>query len=113
MIQPRRSFLAGLMFSGLLLVTAGAQAQNIKEHTFRFALQPAKGTSQVQGAQKFADLVSAKSGGKMTVKVYEGGALGTDVSVLSSMQGGTIDFSLSRQSRNQTGNTIGGEPMAR
>jgi tripartite ATP-independent transporter DctP family solute receptor len=93
MNQPRRSILAGLMFSSLLLTTA-TQAQDIKEHAFRFALQPAKGTSQVLGAQKFADLVSAKSGGKMTVKVFENGSLGSDVAVLSSMQGGILDFSL-------------------
>lgn len=84
---------AGLAMASLLLAAA-VQAQDIREHTFRFALQPAKGTSQVQGAQKFADLVSAKSGGKITVKVFEGGTLGNDVAVLSSMQGGTIDFSL-------------------
>ncbi len=46
------------------------------------------------GAQKFADLVKQKSGGKMIVNVYEGGALGNDVSALSSMLGGTLDFSL-------------------
>jgi TRAP-type transport system periplasmic protein len=94
MTKPRRSFLASLMFSSLFLMAATAQAQDIKTHTFRFALQPAKGTSQVQGAQKFADLVSAKSGGKMTVQVFENGALGTDNAVLSSMLGGTLDFSL-------------------
>jgi TRAP-type transport system periplasmic protein len=80
--------------TGLLIAAGGTQAQDIKEHTLRFALQPAKGTSQVLGAQKFADLVGEKSGGKITVKVFESGSLGSDVTVLSSMQGGTIDFSL-------------------
>ncbi len=84
----------GLLGAGLLLAALAAHAQDIKERTFRFALQPARGTSQVAGAQKFADLVAQKSGGKMIVKVFEGGTLGGDIPVVSSMQGGTIDFSL-------------------
>lgn len=39
-----------------LFFAAAAQAQDIKEHTLNFAVQPAKGTSQVLDAQKFADL---------------------------------------------------------
>lgn len=94
MTQTRRTLIASLMFTGLCLAATGAQAQDIKERTFRFALQPAKGTSQVAGAQKFAELVHAKSGGKMTVNVFEGGVLGSDSASLSSMLAGTIDFSL-------------------
>jgi TRAP-type transport system periplasmic protein len=88
------STLASLSFTCLALVAASVQAQGIREQAFRFALQPVKGTSQVAGAQKFADLVKQKSGGKMIVNVFEGGTLGNDVAVLSSMLGGTLDFSL-------------------
>lgn len=89
----RLAGLAGLTVASLFFA-AGAPAQDIKEHNLKFALQPAKGTSQVLGAQKFADLVSEKSRGKITIKVFENGVLGSDVAVLSSMLGGTIDFSL-------------------
>ena len=44
------------------------------------------------GAQKFADLVGQKSGGKMKVTVYPGGSLGGDVQTMSALQGGTLDF---------------------
>ena len=94
MTRNRRTLIATLAFAALSFSAVSAQAQEIRERTFRFALQPAKGTSQVAGAQKFAELVKAKSGGKMVVNVYEGGALGTDTASLSSMQGGTLDFSL-------------------
>ena len=41
------------------------------------------------GAQRFAELVSQKSGGKMKVTVYPGGSLGGDVQTMSALQGGT------------------------
>jgi TRAP-type C4-dicarboxylate transport system substrate-binding protein len=44
--------------------------------------------------EKFAELVKQKSGGKLGVKIFGGGALGGDLQVVSSMQGGTIDMSL-------------------
>jgi tripartite ATP-independent transporter DctP family solute receptor len=79
---------------GLLAGASSAGAEEIRSHTFRFALQPAKDSAQVQGAEHFADVVRDKSGGKMIVKVFEGGQLGTDTSSLTAMQVGTIDFSL-------------------
>jgi len=44
------------------------------------------------GATKFAELVAAKSGGKMKVTVYPGGTLGGDAANVSALQGGTIEF---------------------
>lgn len=49
--------------AGLLLNGLSAQAE-INEHTLRFAFQNVKEHPQGQGAQKFADLVKEKSGGK-------------------------------------------------
>lgn len=57
------------------LATAGAAAQ-VKERTLKFAFQNQTGHPQAQGAQKFADIVTAKSGGKITVKLFPGGTLG-------------------------------------
>ena len=72
------------------LATAGlAQAQ---DRTFKFALQNPKGHPLELGAQKFADLVAAKSGGKLVVKVFPGGTLGGDAANVSALQGGTIEF---------------------
>jgi tripartite ATP-independent transporter DctP family solute receptor len=67
-----------------------AQAQ-ISERTFRVAINGAPGHPVVVGCEKWAELIKAKSGGKMTLKVFPS-TLGGDVQVLSAVQGGTIDF---------------------
>jgi TRAP-type transport system periplasmic protein len=72
-----------------LLPMAAVQAQ---ERTFKYALQNPKGHPLEMGASKFAELVAAKSGGKLKVMVYPGGTLGGDAANVSALQGGTIDF---------------------
>ena len=67
-----------------------AQAE-ISERTFRVAINGAPGHPVVVGCEKWAELIKAKSGGKMTLKVFPS-TLGGDVQVLSAVQGGTIDF---------------------
>ena len=57
-----------LALPGMLLLAQPAAAE-IGSHTFKFAAQNQKGHPQVQGMEKFADIVSQKSGGKMTVKL--------------------------------------------
>src|SRR6185369_1121403 len=47
----------------------------------------------VMGMEKFAELVEAKSGGKLKVNVFPGGALGSDQANVSSLQGGTLEMS--------------------
>jgi tripartite ATP-independent transporter DctP family solute receptor len=75
-----------------LLPLSAALAQDIKERSFKLALQNPKGHPLEQGASKFAELVAAKSGGKMKVNVFPGGALGGDAANVSALQGGTIDL---------------------
>jgi TRAP-type transport system periplasmic protein len=87
----KKSMLAALAATCGLLLVAGAHAQ-IKEQTLRFATVNPQGHPIVAGMEKFAELVSQKSGGKMTVKLFPGSVLGGDVQVLSSVQGGTIDL---------------------
>lgn len=74
-----------------LVLGAAAQAQ-VGEHTFRISIAGAAGHPSVMGAEKWAELVKQKSGGKMQVKVFPNGVLGGDVQALSAVQGGTIDF---------------------
>lgn len=69
-------------------------AQQIKERTFRMAMQNPKGHPLEAGAQKFAELVAEKSGGKMKVTVFPGGVLGGDAPNVSSLQGGIIPLVL-------------------
>jgi tripartite ATP-independent transporter DctP family solute receptor len=69
--------------------TAGAQVQ---ERSFKMGLQNPKGHPLEQGAAKFAELVAQKSGGKLKVNVFPGGALGGDAQTVSALQGGTVEI---------------------
>jgi TRAP-type transport system periplasmic protein len=71
--------------------TLPGQAQ---EHTLKLAYQNQKGHPQDLGAQKFADAVQAKSGGKISVKLFPGGQLGGDLQTVSALQGGTIELTV-------------------
>lgn len=82
-----------LSIAALLPITA-AVAQDIKERTIKFAFQNQKGHPQAEGAQKFADLVAQKSGGKITVRLFPGGTLGGDLQTVSALQGGTIEMTV-------------------
>src|SRR5258705_5342131 len=64
-----------------------AQAQELK-----FATQNPKGHPLVMGMEKFAEIVSAKSGGKIKVNLFPGGVLGGDQANVSALQGGTLDI---------------------
>ena len=74
------------------LVGAGPAQSQIAGRTFRFSIQNTMDHPLGIGAQRFSELVSQKSGGKMKVTVYAGGSLGGDVQTMSALQGGTIDF---------------------
>ena len=56
------------------------------------SLQNPKGHPLATGAEKFAELVAAKSGGKMKINVFAGGVLGGDAANVSALQGGTIEI---------------------
>jgi len=88
----KRIFLKTLL-AGVAAVACGlAGAQDIKERQFKLALQNPKGHPLVTGAEKFAELVAAKSGGKMKVNLFPGGVLGGDAPTVSALQGGTIEM---------------------
>ena len=74
------------------LAIAACGLASAQERSFKFALQNPKGHPLEQGAVKFAELVAAKSGGKMKVNVFAGGTLGGDAANVSALQGGTIEF---------------------
>ncbi|NDY93947.1 TRAP transporter substrate-binding protein [Ideonella livida] len=78
---------AALMASALAV-----QATEIREQTLRFAFQSIKEHPLGVGAQRFADLVASKSGGKITVKLFPNGTLGGDLQTVSALQGGVLDM---------------------
>ncbi|HEX5866610.1 MAG TPA: hypothetical protein VFY72_02820, partial [Beijerinckiaceae bacterium] len=66
----RRSTLCFLASVMLCATALGAQAQEVKERTLRFGLSLAKDHPMGVGAQKFADLVGQKSGGKIKISIF-------------------------------------------
>ena len=88
----RRVLLALGAGMALLGATMTSHAQDIKERNLRFAFSLAKDHPFGQGAQKFADIVTQKSGGKMKVQLFPAAVLGSDPQNLSAIRGGTLDF---------------------
>jgi TRAP-type transport system periplasmic protein len=92
--HPRQLF-APLLVAGAVLLAGVADASaQVQPRTLRFPSASNKGHPQVQGVEKFAELVAQKSGGKITVRPFPGGTLGPDLQVVSAMQGGTIDLNV-------------------
>jgi TRAP-type transport system periplasmic protein len=78
-----------------MLGAAGvASAQDIKERSFKLAQQNPKGHPLVTGAEKFAEIVAAKSGGKIKINLFPGGVLGGDAPTVSALQGGTVEITV-------------------
>jgi len=78
----------------LIAFSAGPviHAQGIQEHTIKFATQNPKGHPVVRGMEKFAEIVAAKSKGKIKVNLFPGGILGGDAPNVSALQGGTLEM---------------------
>ena len=85
----KRLFLKTLIASLALAATGLASAQ---ERGIRFATQNPKGHPITLGMERFAEIVAAKSGGKLKVNIFPGGVLGGDAQNVSALQGGTIDM---------------------
>lgn len=88
----QRLIAAALAPALLLGASFGAQAADIKERTLRFAYVQPKDSHMGFGVQKFAEIVAAKSGKKITVRGYGDGSLGGDLQALQALQGGTLDM---------------------
>lgn len=84
-----KTLLATALLAASLLQGAVAQ-----ERTIKFAFQNQKEHPQAQGAQKFADLVAAKTNGRIAVKLFPGGTLGGDLQTVSALQGGTVEMTV-------------------
>ena len=85
------------VFIKTLLAVAAFAAFGIasaQEKTLKFATQNPKGHPVVAGMEKFAELVAAKSGGKLKINLFPGGVLGGDAPNVSALQGGTLEMAV-------------------
>lgn len=85
----KRLFLKTVAAAVAVAAMGVAHAQT---RTIKFANQNAKGHPVILGMEKFAELVDQKSGGKLKVQVFPGGALGSDQANVSALQGGTLEM---------------------
>ena len=74
------------------ITLAAFTSASAQEVTLKFATANPKGHPIVLGMEKFAEIVQAKSGGKIKVGIYPSSSLGTDAAVVASMQGGTVEM---------------------
>ncbi|MFM2240777.1 MAG: hypothetical protein RJA69_2151, partial [Pseudomonadota bacterium] len=79
------------LVAALAVAAFGATAQ-AQDKTIKFATQNPKGHPIVMGMEKFAEIVQAKTGGKIKVNLFPGGALGSDQANVSAIQGGTLEM---------------------
>jgi TRAP-type transport system periplasmic protein len=91
--MKRAKFYAGVLFAGLM-AAAPAGAADIKERNIKVGIGLTADHPQGQAVAKFGELVSQKSDGKIKVKLFAGGLLGNDVSMVSSLQGGTQEMTI-------------------
>jgi len=88
----KRLVLKSIVVAAAMAAFGVASAQEIKEHTIKFAHQNPVGHPIVMGMEKFAEIVKAKSGGKIKVNLFPGGVLGSDQANVSALQGGTLEM---------------------
>lgn len=75
----------------LASIAAGAQAQ-VSERNIKFGYSVHETHPLGKGANKFAQLVAEKSGGKIKVKNYPSTQLGSETQMISATQGGVQDM---------------------
>ena len=90
----RRLTIKTIVAVAAVLALGVASAQDIRERTLKMGLQNPKGHPAVMGAEKFAEIVAAKSGGKIKVNLFPGGVLGGDAPTVSALQGGTVEMTV-------------------
>src|SRR4051812_3910843 len=76
----------------MLAIGGVALAQDIHERTIRFGHLNNPDHPTSTGVKKFAEIVAAKSGGKITVKEYPSSQLGNELQQQSALQGGVQEM---------------------
>ena len=94
-MKTRFKWLAVTLAAGTLCAAQSVLAQATVKLTLAHAVAPTN--PRAMAAQKFADLVSQKSGGRLTIQVAGAAQLGDDLTMLSALRTGTLDMSMNSQ----------------
>lgn len=84
----------GTALCAAMFAFAAPAAAEVRAFELKAGTNLADDHPQSQGARKFAQAVDRLSNGKMKVKVFSGGALGSDLQMQSALQGGILDFTV-------------------
>lgn len=84
---------ASSLLAGLFAISA-AHAADIRDRTIKVGIGLSADHPQGQAVTRFAEIVNQKSGGKIKVRLFAGGALGNDVTMISALQGGTQEMTI-------------------
>ncbi|MDB5841306.1 MAG: transporter substrate-binding protein [Herminiimonas sp.] len=88
----RRKMMFAMLSASLLCAAPFAGAQEIQERTIRTGHLLNKDHPVSKGTQKFAEIVAAKTGGKIKVKEFPSSQLGSEIQQQSALQGGTQEM---------------------
>jgi tripartite ATP-independent transporter DctP family solute receptor len=80
--------------AALLAALAGPVAAQVKEHAFKIGTGLSDDHPQVKSLKFFAEQLAARSGGKLTARVYPSGSLGNDISMTSALRAGTLEMTI-------------------
>ena len=78
--------------AAFLLAVAGVAAQDVQERVIKFGHLNNTDHPMSMGARKFAELVAAKSGGKLKVQEFPSNQLGNEMQQQSALQGGVQEM---------------------
>lgn len=92
--MQRKTFLRTFLAAAALAGTVGAQAQAVK---LTLGHGAAPGNPRHEAAVKFAEVVKAKSGGRIEVQVAPSAQLGDDAAMVTALRTGALDMSANSQ----------------
>ena len=87
-----RKFLWLSLTAVCLAAGSAAMAQDIQERTIKFGHLNNAGHPTSLGVRKFAEIVAAKSGGKIKVQEFPSSQLGNELQQQSALQGGVQEM---------------------
>lgn len=93
-MNPLRRIFSLTLLTAAIAATGIAHAAEFEARTVKFPSASNKGHPQVQGVEKFAELMAKKTQGKFKVQAFPGGALGPDLQTVAAMQGGTVEMTV-------------------
>jgi len=85
---------AGATALALIGLHAPVQAQDLQERKIKFAYAVAKDNPIGLAVERYAQLASTKSGGKIKVTGYGNATLGNEIQSMSSAQGGILEMTV-------------------